>query len=145
MRGMRYFLLKPAIDGELGQKTEMDYTVIPPRVIDLHYNMDSWDGDALVVTFVDNFLLTTAAARALTQAGLTGMSFDKAHVTRSVIFREIHPGRRLPRFVWFRPNGTAGVDDFGVSNRHLIVSKRALDLLKQLGIPGTREIEPYSA
>lgn len=141
---MAYFLLSPDVAGGLGEKTEMDYTVIPPQVTKLHYDVEGWDGDVLISS-VDTFLLTKAAAKALTQAGLTGMSFDKAHVTRSVIFRELYPGRRLPRFVWFRPDGTAGVDDFGVSNRHLVVSKRALDLLKPLGIPGAREIEPYPA
>lgn len=140
---MKYFVVYPDVAGGLGPRTEMDYTVIPPRVTKLHYEIEGWDGDVLISS-VDTFLITKKAAKALTSAGLTGLVFEKARVTRGYVFKEFFPGKTIPSFIWLKPVGTAGIDDFAVSNRHLIISERALEILKQLGIPTVRKIEPFS-
>ena len=54
----------------------------------------------------------------------------------SETFRDLYPNQLLPRFVWLRPDGKAGREDFGTaSNGKLVVSERALQALKDLGIP----------
>jgi hypothetical protein len=40
---------------------------------------------------------------------------------------------RLPRFVWLKAEGKPGRDDLGLSHLILIVSERALGLLKRVG------------
>lgn len=120
----------------------MDYTVVPPRVVKLHYEIEDWAGDALICS-VDTFLVTKKAEKEIKTEKLTGVTFEKARVTKSDVFKEIKPGVSLPRFVWLIPTGKAGVDDFGMFNRRLIISNKTLDLLQQLGLPRVREIKPF--
>jgi len=47
----------------------------------------------------------------------------------------VYPTLQLPRFAWLKVRGNAGQDDFGVArDGTLVVSDRALELLRKLGI-----------
>lgn len=114
----------------------MDITRSPDQsliVNKVHYQFDGWGGDALLES-APIFIGTRELAEAITSAGLTGVEFDKAEISKSIIFNQLQPGLRLPQFLWFKFYGTPGKDDFGLKNLQLVVSQRALDLLKDLGI-----------
>src|SRR3954454_12760017 len=133
-RANSHYILEPEVAGGLGKNTAIDRTVHPPRVSRLHYNFDGWLGDVLLEAF-PCFIITEAAKEKIEEKQLTGAQFDRAEVTVSELFNEIYPGRRLPKFVWLRVEGTNGENDFGViPDGRLVVSQRALDTLRTLGI-----------
>jgi len=132
---MRYFCVEPEVAGGLGKNTVMDRGVHPPVVLSLHYEFDGWLGDVLLETF-PSFIITEEAKLKLEHVGFTGVRFDEAEITMSETFRDLYPNQLLPRFVWLRPDGKAGREDFGTApNGKLVVSERALQALKELGIP----------
>jgi hypothetical protein len=140
---MKYFYLEPEVAGGEGDDTEADRSVHPPVVTKLHYQFDGWLGDVLLEAF-PCWIVTTAAAERIKEAGLTGVRFDEVQVTTSEEFEEIFPDVKLPEFVWLKVESTAGRSDFGVAqNLILVVSERALKLLQGLGIAHA-DVEPFN-
>jgi len=130
-----YYIVEPYVPGGLGERTEVDNSVAPSRIVKLHYEFESWEGDTLVTSY-PVFLVTERARQVLSKSALTGVEFDSVEVSRSEFFLKFCSDVELPPFVWLRISGIAGADDFGVSSRNeLIVSTRALDILQGLGIP----------
>jgi len=131
---MKFFCVEPEVAGELGDNTKIDRSVHPPIVNRLHYELDGWLGDALLESF-PCFVVTEHAKECIRNASFTGTSFDRVEITTSDQFRELYPARELPAFAWFKVEGTPGQDDFGTtSDGRLIVSGRALDMLREIGI-----------
>ena len=131
---MRYFSVEPEVAGGIGERTILDVSVHPPIVSKLHYEIEGWPEDAILEGF-PVFIVTEAVKRGLIESRLTGAAFAEAEVTTSENFREFYPDRQLPPFVWLKPIGRAGRDDFGTTSKgYLVVSERALDVLRKFGI-----------
>lgn len=131
---MNYFFLEPEVAGGLGEHTEMDRSVHPPKVTKLHYRFDGWLGDSILETF-PSFIVTEDAKRELQSNAITGVHFDEVEVSLSDEFRDLHPTMRLPKFCWLKIDGRAGEADFGLArDNRLVVSGLALELLRRLGI-----------
>lgn len=140
---MTYFFVEPEVAGGLGERTEMDRSVHPPIVTRLHYAFDGWLGDVLLETF-PVFIVTDEARQSLRAAGSSGVAFGGVEVTTSELFAELYPDRTLPSFVWLKPEGRAGHDDFGTAaDGRLVVSQSALELLTRLGIANAF-VEPFA-
>jgi hypothetical protein len=76
------------------------------------------------------YIATKRLAHKLCDAKVTGIHCDVVEVTTSELFRELHPRKKLPKFVWLKVDGQPGKDDFGLAERRrLVVSKRAFQLL----------------
>ena len=126
--------LEPEVAGELGDDTVIDRSVHPPRVSKLHYVFTGWLGDELLESF-SCYIVTERVADALQSAGHAGYTFDAVELEVSDHFRELYPNRHVPPFRWLRITGRAFVDDFGMSDEHLlIVSDRALAILRQFAL-----------
>ncbi|OWV65360.1 hypothetical protein ATY76_19080 [Rhizobium sp. R339] len=140
---MRYFYMEPEVSGSLGDRTIVDRSVHPPIINELHYEMEGWLGDAILESF-PAFIVTEQAKRGLLSAAVTGASFAKVDVTASETFRELYPSREIPPFAWLKPVGRAAHDDFGtVSNGRLVVSERALEVLRKFGVANAL-VEPFA-
>jgi hypothetical protein len=132
---MKYFYLEPEVAGGLGDNTVMDRSKHPPIVHKLHYDFDGWLGDALLESF-PCFITTVLAKEKLQLAEVTGVKFQSVEVTTSEEFRDFYPNRKLPDFAWMQVEGIPRRDDFGVGpDSRLIVSDRALQILREIGIP----------
>lgn len=139
---MQYVYIEPEVAGGLGDHTVMDRSVHPPIVSKLHYQMEGWLGDALLESF-PVFIVTEQAKQGLLASGLTGAIFADAEVTTTGNFRELYPEREVPAFDWLKPEGEAGHDDFGTaSDGRLVVSERALDVLRKFGAAHAL-VEPF--
>lgn len=131
---MNYYVVKPEVAGGWGEHTEVDNSVYPPLVIKLHYEFDGWLGDALLESFPCYIVRKDVSTR-IRDIGATGARFDGVEVSTSEQFKELYPGLQLPPFVWLRPEGRAGQDDFSlVPDKGLVVSERVLNLLRSVGV-----------
>jgi hypothetical protein len=131
---MKYFCVEPEVAGGLGSRTVMNRNVHPPVVTKLHYHFDGWLGDRLLETF-PVFIIVDDARQVLDRYGLTGFRFGDVEITISEEFEDAQPGQQLPKFAWLQVDGQAKFDDFGIrADGRLVVSERALDALKELGI-----------
>jgi hypothetical protein len=153
---MKYYYIEPEVAGWPDPRSVVDLAFHPPIVKTLSYEFEDWLGDVLIEGF-PCWLVTIPAMRRIRMSGLTGIKFDHAEITTSKEFKVQYPQRKLPDFVWLKVLGIPGHDDFGVpksfkitgtdkpaSGRRfrLVISGRALNLLKELGIPHA-EIEDY--
>ena len=135
---MKFYRLEPEVAGGIGPDTVMDRSVVPPRVEQLHYVFDGWLGDGLLETF-PCYIVTESLAREIQHLNLTGAQLGNVKITKSSQFEELYPTQSLPKFMWLKIFGTAGKDDFGISQDYrLIVSERALNVLKSFGLSRCR-------
>ncbi|WP_092783038.1 hypothetical protein [Actinokineospora terrae] len=143
-----YFLLEPEVAGELGEGSEQDRSVHPPRVSRVEYAFHDWLGDELITAF-PVFLVTAGLAEELARSALSGFEIRDVVTTLAPEGEDwIGDIGKLPRFAWLVVIGAAGHDDFGlVPNASLVVSRAALALLKtrQLEICDITPYEPTGA
>jgi hypothetical protein len=141
---MQHAYIEPEVSGGLGDHTIMDRRVHPPIVSKLHYQMEGWLGDAILESF-PAFIVTEEAKQGLLASGVTGAIFAEVEVTTTDDFRALYPDRELPLFAWLKPEGEAGHADFGTaSDGRLVVSERALNVLRQFGLANAL-VEPFDA
>jgi len=100
----------------------MDTTTFPPKVTKVHLVIEDWLGDDLLQCFPCQFV-TEKLMQLLTNAGLSGISFESIKVTEGDQFQELSPGRALPN-LWRLLVGTpAGEGEIGVTHdMQLVVS-----------------------
>lgn len=141
IKAEKYFLVEPEVAGGLGPNTVLDASVHPPVVSRLHYEFHGWLGDVLLETF-PCFIVTEDARERLVDSSFTGARFDEVEISVSGQFEKLYPEMQLPGFAWLRVIGEAGNTDFGtITDGRLVMSQRAIDLLKGLGLSNAL-IEP---
>ena len=154
---MNYYYLDPETPGEVGELTDLDASFHPPIATKLQCEFHIWPCDA-ILEFFPCWITTVLAMKHIQLSRLTGVSFAQVEVTKYGELELLTPYKRLPQFMWMKVEGTPGIDDFGVKKPHkihgykksdyheymLVVSGRALDLLRRLGIShATIENYPY--
>lgn len=144
---MAHHKLTPDVAGELGDETELDRSVHPPRVQRFAYVIDNWLGDDLLEAY-PTFMVTENLVGPLDGSELNGYEIRQAEVTIEEEARETLSmiGRtEFPDFRWLHVIGKAGRDDLGVTaTGDLVVSERALNVLRQ-GQLNRCDIDEYEA
>lgn len=132
---MSHYVIDPEVAGQLGPETILIRGAGKrPQVEFLEYTFDGWLGDDLLQSH-PCFIVTQRLADAIFASELTGYRFDRVKVSRSGEFMDMHPNKQLPDFVWLQIIGKAFTDDFGFADdNRLLVSKKALDVLKQFNL-----------
>ena len=137
-----FYELEPEVAGGFGDEAELDNSVHPPKVNNLHIVLDGWLGDSLLECF-PVYLVTQELKSEIESESLTGCNFESAKITTSDQFRELYPDRDIPEFIWLKVKGVAGRDDFGISSENsLVISKKVMNL-SELKIENC-DSEPYS-
>ncbi len=128
---MKHFILEPEVAGGIGKNTVLDRSVHPPVPIRFNYEFSGWLGDSLLET-VASFIVTKSLGEQIKSSGLTGANFGEVEISKGGQFEDLYPNTELPEFVWLQIKGVAGVDDFGLSSKHLlVVSQAALSVLQR--------------
>jgi hypothetical protein len=128
---MKHYVLEPEVAGGIGKNTTLDRTAHPPVPIKFNYEFSGWLGDSLLET-VASFIVTKSLGEQIKSSNLTGATFGEVEISKDGQFEDLYPDKELPEFTWLQINGVAGVDDFGLSPKHLlVVSKAALDVLRE--------------
>ena len=141
---MPFYVIEPEVAGGFGEDCVIDHSTSKMRVDKLHYEFDGWLGDELLES-TPCYIVTQRMANEIERTKLTGVRFDVAHVTTSVQFKQFHPNLQLPHFLWLKVEGIAGHDDFGIApGLRLVVSERALDVLKDVGISNAASVTCFS-
>lgn len=129
-----FCFVDPEVPGQLGCETVIDTSTHPPKIEWLHIAFDGWLGDVLLECFPAYFV-PEIARRAIEARSLTGAKFEEMKATTSLVFEELYPGRELPKFWRFVPEGKFLQDDFSIApDYRLTVSDRALNLLQEMGL-----------
>jgi hypothetical protein len=137
-----FYFIEPEVAGGMGDRTVMDTSCHPPIVSKLEYKFEGWLGDELLESF-PCFILTEALSALVANANLSGFTLGSVHLCTSDEFDEAFPNKLLPKFLWLKVEGRAGVDDFGLADDHrLVVSATALDILRAAQLDNA-DIEEY--
>ena len=136
---MRFYQINPQTIGWVGDDAvEEDMEARPVIIHKLQIDLEFWPDDDLVEAGLYGYCGTTKLMRAIKEAELTGVDFDKVEVIEGEQFfiqRKSHPNTELPELHWFKfYTGIPGTDDFGLLTgpvtSPLVVSEKALVLLK---------------
>ena len=134
--------IEPEVAGGLGEGTKLDTTVHPPIVYQLHYEFQGWLQNDIAEAF-PCFIVTENLKEAILETGLTGVDFDYVKISASYEFKQLHPETVLPKFNWMKIFGEAGKDDFGISDKLLlIISEKAYNLLSLFNISAA-DVQDY--
>jgi hypothetical protein len=111
---------------------------VPLEVV---FAYDFWSPDALFHD-MGQYFVTRPLAHALNQSGLTGFSTTDVPTIKSKTYDETS-ARGEPQLVaWLKVHGRHGQDDFGIQNNaYLIVSERALALIRKAGFKEGRVLD----
>jgi hypothetical protein len=141
---MTFYVVEPEVAGGFGDHSVIDRSSGKMIVQKLHYQFDGWLGDELLES-APCYIASERMAHEIERAQLTGVRFDEVEVTTSDQFQELYPNRQLPKFIWLKVEGKAGRDDFGIApGLRLVVSERALELLKRIGISNAAAVTPFA-
>jgi hypothetical protein len=140
-----YYVLRPEVPGGMGDGTVLHqrpgtYPLV--ERIEFEWGYGSL-GDELITTH-PVYLVTKPLAETLRSAGLSGFTLS-SDVAMSVDdnVRELEPDWRPPTLEWLHVAGSAGVDDFGLTDdASLVVSDKALAVLRTHQIDNC-DVEPY--
>jgi hypothetical protein len=139
----QFYSIEPEVAGGLGHESTIVRSSGRAIVEKLHYEFDDWMGDEILES-TPCYIVSTNMASRIKDAQLTGVSFDSVFITKSPEFNEMRPDVVLPQFVWLKIHGSVGLDDFGIArNLKLVVSDRALKLLKDVGMNNAGSISPF--
>ena len=134
--------IEPEVAGGFGEDTKLDNTVHPPIVYQLHYEFQGWLLNDILETF-PCFIVTENLKKAILEAALTGVDFDYVKVSASYEFKQLYPEAVLPTFNWMKIFGKAGQNDFGISDKLLlIISEKAYNLLSLFNISAA-DVQDY--
>ena len=140
---MQFYLLEPEVAGGFGERTVIDRSSGRMEVKSLHYKFEGWLGDELLES-TPCFIASRRLAQEIERERLSGVRFADLEITTSHEFNELHVGLTLPEFIWLKVEGIPSESDFGItSDLNLIVSDRALQLLKSVGISHAASITPF--
>jgi hypothetical protein len=130
-----YFYVEPEVGGNVVMHSKLvDPTATPLQILELHYEFDGWLGDPIVES-IGCHIVTEPVADRLCSIGATGVQFDRATVSASDQFEEVHSGLSLPKFLWLKAIGRPGIDDVGLyGSGVLVVSESVLKELEALGM-----------
>lgn len=131
----QFYQLEPEVAGSLGKNCVINTCVHPPIVSKLEYQLEGWQGDALIESF-PCYLITHELADRLIQAELSGYRLAECRIVLSACFTKEYATNsyralpRRPEFKWMQITGKAGLHDIGLSDTHMmVVSKGALKIL----------------
>lgn len=126
-----FYAIEPEVAGGFGENTRITHRPGTRFVVEhLHYQFDGWLGDELL-TSTPCFIVTSALARDMNGARLTGFLIDDVEVSVSEQFKAFNGDLTLPEFQWLKIQGVAGLDDFGLgAGLRLVVSARAMAMLE---------------
>ncbi|MEE4962429.1 hypothetical protein V2K05_05385 [Pseudomonas alliivorans] len=129
-----YYYIEPEVAGGIGDSSILDTSSHPPKIMLLEYRFEGWLGDDLLESF-PCFIITKRLADAISVPPLSGFALMPVEISKSENFIESHPHVKLPEFQWLKISGSAGSDDFGLTENHnLVISKSALEVLKRFNI-----------
>lgn len=127
---MKYFNFEAEVAGGFGPRSVTQETPGKLIVHRLHYVFEGWSGDEIVES-TPCYVVTEELASRIMACGLTGISFGEVEVEASGVFKELHPGRSLPTFVWMKVFGAKMKDDFFFAGYgRLVVSERAMEVIR---------------
>ena len=135
---MSYYLLKPEVAGELGEQSKIVYEGGRIKdVLHLEYFFVAWFGNELL-TAHPCFIVTDSLQRDIISNNLKGARFREITMTFSEDFFNAHTGTEFPYFIELICENSYEEDNNYLQNdfyynkyKELIVSKKALDIIKQ--------------
>lgn len=139
---MKYFILEPEVAGGIGKKSKILYKNSKIKeVVFLDYEFENWLGDDILTTH-PCFIISESLCDVIRINDLKGYQLQKIDVSFSDFFSEVHSKKTLPNFIRLLPFPINEIDlidkmllDFYLyKNTTLIVSEKALNILKKLNL-----------
>lgn len=136
---MNFYCIEPDAPGrvEEGRNIYENHSKLDSVI----FIFDYWPDDIVESTPV--FLASERLSKRISDAGTTGFLLKMCKCIKGDQFHISCPERGdIPPYRWLDVTGKAGVDDFGLENLNLVVSQRALDILKNFDI-SLADITPF--
>jgi hypothetical protein len=124
-----YYEIRPEVPGNLGPNTVEDTSVTPPKLHRVEFIFETLPSDDLIED-ARCYLISDKFVALFKKHCFSGAELKPCILSTDRTFQTLHPNMEAPRYSWIDITGQAGIHDFGMnSKRILVVSERVLDLL----------------
>ena len=138
---MTFHRLAPEVPGGLGARTRFDE---PRAIVELHFEFAAGCRGDDLATSHPVFIVSERIAAVLDSERVTGFVLAAMEQSVEPQAYELDPDLDLPRFRWLQVTGQAGRDDIGLDRAELVVSERALDVLRRHAQLSACDVEPWA-
>lgn len=142
---MSFYIIRPAVDGSLGEMTEFEPNSNKRRLTSFHLVLEDWFGDDLV-TMTPGFAVTRRLANRLSQSELSGFELKEINLSISAEGTEAmrRKNTQIPDLVRMDLTGAPEINDFFLTPGlpRMAASEAALSLLQEFNLSRAR-IEVY--
>lgn len=97
---MKYIKVEPEVIVGMGEHTVIDNSIYPPKVQNLHINLEDWMGDNLMENF-PVYIITERLKKGLQATDFKGFKINNLELTTDEYFFEHYQLKKeIPKFYW---------------------------------------------
>ena len=127
----QYYLIRPAVYGDLGSDAVIDHSARPPLLQKVHIEINVLSSDDLHAVHLC-YMVSERLGRRLEGSKLTGAKIEEAQIELSEQAREYYPHVSSLGVLRLKVHGQLKIDDFRLDEHdRLIVSQAAMDVLRE--------------
>jgi hypothetical protein len=128
---MNYFVVKPAIQGAMGNLAQVDFSIHPPIIYKAHAELyNAPESDLIFAT--PFFLVRDRLREHIEESGISGIEWISGEVTGSPQYEELSDDPTIPNLFFLYPVGIAEKDDIVYhTNRGFLGSEKFVSIVKK--------------
>ena len=127
---MKYFVIKPAIAGEMGDLAEVDFSSNPPIIHKAHAELFC-EPESYLIFASPFFLVRKLLRERIDESEISGIEWIDGEVTQSPQYEELSNESTIPDLFFLKPVGMAGKDDVAYhNNRGFLGSEKFVSVIK---------------
>ncbi len=133
---MKYKILKPTADGEIGENAVIDWKHPKRKIIKAHIYL-YYEIESEVIQAYPIFIFSRSLCDELKESGITGIDYIPLEISKAPQYDELSKNKELPSLECIEPCGAEGIDDVIYHNETAFkVSERFIELAKKHSLFG---------
>lgn len=117
---MKYIKVDPEVIVGMGEHIVIDNSIYPPKVQNLHINVEDWMGDDIMENF-PVYIITERLKKGLQATDFKGFKINNLELTIDEYFFENYQLKKeIPKFYWLLVIGKNNKDDLYIDDQNIL-------------------------
>lgn len=117
---MKYIKVDPEVIVGMGEHIVIDNSIYPPKVQNLHINVEDWMGDNIMENF-PVYIITERLKKGLQATDFKGFKINNLELTIDEYFFENYQLKKeIPKFYWLLVIGKNNKDDLYIDDQNIL-------------------------
>lgn len=117
---MKYIKVDPEVIVGMGEHIVIDNSIYPPKVQNLHINVEDWMGDNIMENF-PVYIITERLKKGLQATDFKGFKINNLELTiDEYFFKNYQLKKEIPKFYWLLVIGKNNKDDLYIDDQNIL-------------------------